>query len=105
MGREAWGLQQGAARRLLARWKKNSRALWAGLLLLSTGELQAGVQTPLQGAPVPAAADLTVRGEAAPTSPPTQDQPAGGGCDHPLLLSTFGRLSATWREETSSREC
>ena len=37
---------------------------------------------------VPAAVALTVRGEAARTSPPTQDPPAGGGdhhrgdCDH-----------------------
>ena len=131
------------------------RAPWAGLLPLSTGELQAGVQTPLQGAPgvhivtilrwgrfrrgskimnalssitsaivlilidagaltgrggmlpsihnhirfiiiliifitititiisnaVPAAVALTVRGEAARISPPTQDPPAEGGED------------------------
>merc|ERR1712037_533794 len=101
--RGVWGLQWGAARRLLAKWKKNSRALWADLLPLSTGELQAGVQTPLQGAPVPAVVGLTVRGEAALTPPPTQDPPAVGGCDRPLLLSTCGRRSATWREATSSR--
>ena len=133
--------------------KQFHRALWADLLPLSTGDLQAGVQTPLQGAPgvhivtilrwgrfrrgskimnalssitsaivlilidagaltgrggmlpsihnhirfiiiliitititiisnaVPAAVALTVRGEAARISPPTQDPPAGGGED------------------------
>merc|ERR1712210_339323 len=102
--RGVWGLQWGAARRLLAKWKKNFRVPWADLLPLSTGDLQAGVQTPLQGAPVPAAVGLTVREEAARISPPTQDPPAEGGCDRPLLLSTSGRRSATWREATSLRE-
>merc|ERR550517_1755833 len=95
----------GAARRLLAKWKKNSRAQWADLLHLSIGELQAGAQTQLQGAPVPDAAGLTVRDEAALTSQHIHDPPAGGGCDRPHLLLTCGRRSATWREETSSREC
>merc|ERR1711936_86496 len=103
--RGAWGLQWGAVRRLLAKWKKNSRALWVDLLLLTTGEFQAEVQPPLQGAPVFVAGGLTVRDEAAPISQHTHDPPAGGVCDRPLLLSTFGRRNATWREATSSREC
>merc|ERR1711971_1349919 len=104
---ETSDLLWGAARRLLAKWKKNSRAQWADLLpLLSTGELQAAAaQHQLRGAPVLDAAVLTVRDEAALTSPPIHDPPAGGGCDRPHLLLTCGRLSATWREETSSREC
>merc|ERR1711918_212754 len=103
--RGAWGLQWGAVRRLLAKWKKNSRALWVDLLLLTTGEFQAEVQPPLQGAPVLVAGGLTVRDEAAPISQHTHDPQAGGGCDRPLLLSTCGRRNATWREATSSREC
>merc|ERR1711971_955645 len=115
---ETSDLLWGAARKLLAKWKKNSRAQLADLLpLLSTGEpqaagaqpqlqeLQAGARHPLQGAPVLDAVVLTVRDEAALTSQHIHDPPAGGGCDRPHLHLTCGRLSATWREETSLREC
>merc|ERR1711944_220084 len=82
--RGASGLQWGAVRRLWAKWKKNSRALWVDLLLLTTGELQAEVQAQLQGAPVLVAGGLTVRDEAAPIPQHTHDPPAGGGCSRPV---------------------
>merc|ERR1712117_456743 len=67
--REVWSRLCGGVRRVLARWKKNSRAQLGDLLPPNTVERQAGAQPQLQGAPVPGAVDLTARGEAAPTSP------------------------------------